>query len=64
MNDIIVGSIIVWALGRVLKKKADQPAPGSINLPPQQRVQQFPSKTNGAGYTGGGVPGPGRPPQE
>jgi hypothetical protein len=79
MNDIIVGSIIVWALGRVLKKKADQPAPGTIDLPKQQRMQQqlppqpgstnYPSTSGGAGGPAynpnnpGGGPGGGRPGQ-
>lgn len=61
MEELIFGSVIVWALGRVLKKKADQPAPGSINLPPQQRTQQFPG---GPGYVDNDIPGRGRPGKE
>jgi len=65
MEELIFGSVIVWALGRVLKKKADQPAPGTIDLPRQQRAQQFPtpgstnypSGSNGSGAPGGGRPG-------
>ena len=65
MEEIIFGSIIVWALGRVLKKKADAPAPGTIDLPRQGRTQQFPtpgstnypSSSQGAGSPGGGRPG-------
>jgi len=41
MEELIFGSLIVWALGRVLKKKADQPAPGTIDLPRQRRTQQM-----------------------
>jgi hypothetical protein len=40
MEEILFGSIIVWVLGRIAKKKADAPAPGTIALPPQQRQQQ------------------------
>ena len=43
MEELIFGSLILWALGRVLKKKADQPAPGTIDLPRQQRTQQMPN---------------------
>ena len=27
MGDLLISSLIVWALGRVLKKKADMPPP-------------------------------------
>jgi len=59
MEELIFGSVIVWALGRVLKKKADQPAPGTIDLPRQQRTQQFPTPGS-ANYpsTSGGAGGP------
>lgn len=52
MEELIFGSVIVWALGRVLKKKADQPAPGTIDLPRQERTQQ---------NTGPGASVPGEP---
>jgi hypothetical protein len=41
MEEILFGSIIVWVLGRIAKKKADAPAPGTIDLPRQGRTQQF-----------------------
>jgi len=77
MEELIFGSIIVWALGRVLKKKADQPAPGTIDLPKQKKISQFPapgsanypSTSGGAGGPAynpnnpGGGPGGGRPGQ-
>ena len=78
MEEIIFGSIIVWALGRVLKKKADAPAPGTIDLPRQSRTQQFPTPgsanypTTSGGSQGAafnpndqnsGQPGGGRPGQ-
>ena len=66
MEELIFGSVIVWALGRILKKKADQPAPGTIDLPRQQRAQQFPapgSANYSSGSNGSGAPGGGRPGQ-
>ena len=78
MEEIIFGSIIVWALGRVLKKKADAPAPGTIAPPRQGRTQQFPTRgsanypTTSGGSQGAafntndqtsGQPGGGRPGQ-
>ena len=65
MEEILFGSIIVWVLGRIAKKKADAPAPGTIDLPRQGRTQQFPtpgsanypSSSQGAGSPGGGRPG-------
>ena len=65
MEEILFGSIIVWVLGRIVKKKADAPAPGTINLPKQGKKQQFPTpgsanyptNNQGAGSPGGGRPG-------
>ena len=65
MEEILFGSIIVWVLGRIAKKKANAPAPGTIDLPRQGRTQQFPtpgsvnypSSSQGAGSPGGGRPG-------
>jgi len=63
MEQLIFGSLIVWVLGRIAKKKADQP-PGTIAPPPQQRTsqgapQQMPSPGS-ANYpsTSGGSGGP------
>jgi hypothetical protein len=36
MEELLIGSILIWALGRIAKKKADAPAPGTIAPPPQQ----------------------------
>jgi hypothetical protein len=69
MEEILFGSIIVWVLGRIAKKKADAPAPGTIDLPRQGRTQQFPTTSGGSqgaafnpndqntGQPGGGRPG-------
>jgi cbb3-type cytochrome oxidase subunit 3 len=38
MEELLFGAVIMWALGRVAKKKADAPAPGKIDLPPQERT--------------------------
>jgi len=47
MEEILFGSIIVWVLGRIAKKKADSPPPfvppGTIAPPRQGRTQQFPT---------------------
>ena len=66
MEELIFGSVIVWALGRVLKKKADAPAPGTIDLPKQKRISQFPAPgsanyPSGNTNTNSGTPGRGRP---
>lgn len=66
MEELIFGSVIVWALGRILKKKADQPAPGTIDLPKQKKISQFPAPgsanyPNGNTNTSSGAPGGGRP---
>jgi len=66
MEELIFGSVIVWALGRVLKKKADAPAPGTIDLPKQKRISQFPAPGSanyprGNTNTNSGAPGGGRP---
>lgn len=66
MEELIFGSVIVWALGRVLKKKADAPAPGTIDLPKQKRIIQFPAPgsanyPSGNTNTNSGAPGGGRP---
>jgi hypothetical protein len=78
MEEILFGSIIVWVLGRIAKKKADAPAPGTIDLPRQGRTQQFPTRgsvnypTTSGGSQGAafnpnnqnsGQPGGGRPGQ-
>jgi hypothetical protein len=63
MEEIIFGSVILWALGRVVKKKADAPAPGTIAPPPQQRMgpgstaNRKPVGPNDTGAAGGGRPG-------
>jgi len=63
MEELIFGSLIIWALGRLTKKKADAPAPGTIAPPPQQRTsqrsQQMPSPGS-VNYpsTSGGSQGP------
>jgi hypothetical protein len=66
MEELIFGSVIVWALGRVLKKKADAPAPGTIDLPKQKRISQFPAPgsanyPSGNTNTNSGAPGRGLP---
>ena len=38
MEELLFGAVIMWALGRVAKKKADAPAPGKIDLPRQERT--------------------------
>lgn len=40
MEELLIGSILIWALGRIAKKKADAPAPGTIAPPPQQQYSQ------------------------
>ena len=40
MEQLIFGSLIVWVLGRIAKKKAEAPAPGTIAPAPQQRASQ------------------------
>lgn len=40
MEELLIGSILIWALGRITKKKADAPAPGTIAPAPQQRSSQ------------------------
>lgn len=59
MEEILFGSIIVWVLGRIAKKKANAPAPGTIDLPKQQRTQQFPAPgSTKYSSTSGGSRGP------
>ena len=63
MEELLFGAIIMWALGRVAKKKADSPPPfvppGTIAPPRQGRTQQFPTPGS-ANYptTSGGSQGP------
>jgi len=63
MEELLFGAIIMWALGRVAKKKADSPPPfvppGTIDLPRQGRTPQFPTPGS-ANYptTSGGSQGP------
>lgn len=40
MEELLIGSLLIWAFGRVLKKKADAPAPGPIAPPLQPRSSQ------------------------
>lgn len=64
MYDLLVGSVILWTLGRVVKKKADAPAPGTIAPPAQQRMGPGVSPNNrpvGPGSPTNGAPGGGRP---
>ena len=63
MEELLFGAIIMWALGRVAKKKADAPAPGTIDLPRQGRTQQFPTPGSANYPTTSGQPGAGRPGQ-
>jgi hypothetical protein len=69
MEEILFGSIIVWVLGRIAKKKANAPAPGTIDLPRQGKRQQFPTSggSQGAAFNPNdqntGQPGGGRPGQ-
>jgi hypothetical protein len=69
MEEILFGSVIVWVLGRIAKKKANAPAPGTIAPPRQGTTQQFPTTSGGSqgaafnpndlkfGQPGGGRPG-------
>lgn len=63
MEELIFGSLIVWALGRITKKKADAPAPGTIEPPRMIITQQGstanrkPVGPNNTGASGGGRPG-------
>lgn len=70
MEELLIGSILIWALGRITKKKADAPAPGTIAPAPQQRFSpgapqqmpspgsvNYPSTSGGSGGPGGGRPG-------
>ena len=55
MGDLLISSLIVWALGRVLKKKADMPPP------PVDRMytnDQLPERNNGTPSSGGPNAGP------
>lgn len=64
MEELLIGSILIWALGRITKKKADAPAPGSIPQAPAQRSNQALSPNNrpvGPQDPTGGAPGGGRP---
>lgn len=62
MEEILFAAVIMWALGRVAKKKADGPPPGSIALPPAQRQQQRNSGTPQFDPQGSpGAPGSGQP---
>lgn len=64
MEELLIGSLLVWAFGRVLKKKADAPAPGSIPQAPVSRSNQAQSPNNrpvGPTDPAGGAPGGGRP---
>ena len=63
MEEILFGSIIVWVLGRIAKKKANAPAPGTIDLPRQGKRQQFPTPKSANYPTTSGQPGAGRPGQ-
>jgi len=62
MEELLFGSIIVWVLGRMTKKKAEAPAPGTIAPAPQQRTNQGPTMPSpgSANYpsTSGGSGGP------
>jgi hypothetical protein len=51
MEELIFGSLIVWALGRITKKKAESAPPGSQNTRPVGPTDP----TSGA--PGGGRPG-------
>jgi hypothetical protein len=42
MEELIFGSLIVWVLGRIAKKKADQP-PGTIAPPPSSTPDTTPA---------------------
>ena len=41
MEEIIIGSLIMWVLDKMAKKKAD--APGTTALPRQNRTPQSPT---------------------
>jgi len=68
MEEILFGSIIVWVLGRIAKKKANAPAPGTI-APPRQGSANYLTTSGGSqgaafnpndqnsGQPGGGRPG-------
>ena len=69
MEELLFGAVIMWALGKIAKKKADAPAPGTIAPPTQGTTQQFPTTSGGSqgaafnpndrtsGQPGGGRPG-------
>jgi len=63
MEELIFGSVIIWALGRITKKKADAPAPGPIAPPRLPRTNagstanRKPVGPNDTGAPGGGRPG-------
>jgi len=66
MEELIFGSLIVWALGRITKKKADAPAPGTIAPAPQNRIAPGSTANRrpvGPGSPTNGAPGGGRPGQ-
>ena len=64
MEELLIGSILILALGRITKKKADSPPPGSIPQAPAERSAQGTLPNNrpvGPQDPTGGAPGGGRP---
>lgn len=63
MEELLLGSILVWALGRITKKKADAPAPGPIAPPRLPKTSPGSQNTRpvGPGSPTAGAPGGGRP---
>lgn len=47
MEELLVGSLLVWAIGRIAKKKADKPAPGTIT---QERTMQTTDVNEPSGF--------------
>ena len=61
MEQLIFGSLIVWVLGRIAKKKAEAPAPGTIAPPRLPRATPQSNSTNAVGPVDpSGAPGAGR----
>lgn len=63
MEELIFGSLIVWALGRITKKKAESAPPGTIAPPmlprtgPGSTANRKPVGPHDTGAPGGGRPG-------
>lgn len=61
MEELIFGSLIIWALGRITKKKAEAPAPGTIAPPALPRATPQSNSANAVGPVDpSGAPGAGR----